>query len=221
MKTTKLLQGLCVMGSAMLIPGLAHSAANCTGYDSLVSIYTETADPTRTVYGWRGDKNASRKCTLAHQIGRPGTMEELIRRLLGAVRDLSPYKLDVEMPAVHRMPLAELHRRLCGRPCTIRAAYVPGEGLYMDEMMRPLNNQYDQSIVFHELVHYVQDVAVSHHSDDECQRWRKREFEAYALQNQFLFALDSSARALWPGKFCTKADDKLLAPEASCCRANA
>lgn len=44
MKTTKLLQGLCVFASAMLIPGLAHSADNCTGYDNLVSIYTQTLD---------------------------------------------------------------------------------------------------------------------------------------------------------------------------------
>lgn len=44
MKTTKLLQGVCVIGSAMLIPGLAHSADNCTGYDNLVALYTETLD---------------------------------------------------------------------------------------------------------------------------------------------------------------------------------
>lgn len=166
-----------------------------------------------SVYGWRGGKKTVKRSAIAHQIGHPVDLEELIRRLLGAIRELSPYDMDVESPAVHSMPLNELHQRLCGRPCTIRAAYVPGEGLYMDEMMRPLSNQYDQSILFHELVHHVQEAALSHLSDNECQRWRKREFEAYALQNRFLFALDSSARVLWPGKLCARADNKRLATQ--------
>ena len=129
---------------------------------------TDMAAHNESVYGWRGGKVTFKQSALSGQIGRPDNIEELIRRLLGAVRELSPYDLDVEMPAVHSLPLKELHLRLCGRPCTIRAAYVPGDGQYMDEMMRPLSNQYDQSILFHELVHHVQEVASSHVSDNDC-----------------------------------------------------
>jgi hypothetical protein len=44
MKITRFLKGLCVMGSTLLVSGLAQSADNCTGYDSLVAIYAETLD---------------------------------------------------------------------------------------------------------------------------------------------------------------------------------
>jgi len=125
-----------------------------------------------------------------------------VRRLIVAVRGLSPYNADVVMPQVLVMPLAEIHRKLCGGPCTIRAGYVPGEGLYIDEAMRPLSNAYDQSILFHELVHHAQVVTSSHAGSDECNVWRAREIEAYALQNRFLFALGVPSRVLDPGIPC-------------------
>ena len=109
---------------------------------------------------------------------------------------------EVPLPSVQIVPIADIHRRLCGGPCTIRAAYVPGEGLYIDEAMRPLSNQYDQSILFHELVHHVQVVTASHGGQDECNQWREREIEAYTLQNRYLFALGVPSRVLDPGIPC-------------------
>ena len=159
-----------------------------------------------TVYGAQVAATMPAESVLARQIGRPDSMDELVRRLLVAVRALSRYDAQVDMPNVQILPLAEIHRRLCGGPCAIRAAYVPGEGLYIEETMRPLGNQYDQSILFHELVHHVQAVTASHPARDECHRWREREIEAYALQNRFLFALGAPSRVLDPGIPCASPD---------------
>ncbi len=165
----------------------------------------DTATPTVTVYGSQVAKIMLTKTAVARQVGRPDNMDELVRRLLVSVHTLSPYDLEVEMPVVRTLPLTEIQLRLCGRPCTIRAAYVPGDGLYIDEAMRPLTDRYEQSILFHELVHHVQVVAASHAGHNECRRWRGREIEAYALQNQFLFALGLPSRVMYPGKYCAPA----------------
>ena len=164
-----------------------------------------TLSPKFTVYGAQVDEPIHTKTALARQVGRPDNIDELIQRLLISIRTLSHYDAEVEMPHVRSLPLTEIHHRLCGGPCTIRAAYVPGDGLYIDEAMRPLTNQYDQSILFHELVHHVQDMTASHKGHDECRRWRRREIEAYALQNQFLFSLGLHSRVMYPGKFCAPA----------------
>ncbi len=171
----------------------------------------DTATPTVTIYGAQVAGQVLKVSVVARLVGRPDDLDELVRRLIVSVRELSHYDLDVETPVVHRLPLSEIQLRLCGRPCTIRAAYIPGEGLYIDEKMRPLTNRYDQSILFHELVHHVQVAATSHPAHDECQRWREREIEAYALQNQFLFDLGSASRVLYPGKMCAPAGSETAA----------
>ena len=105
--------------------------------------------------------------------------------------------------------MTELHRKLCRGACTIRAAYVPGEGLFIDEAMRPDLNSYHQSILFHELVHHVQEMNHSHASLGECNMWRMRETEAYQLQNRFLAAIGSPQQVLNPSVPCaTSAGDR-------------
>jgi hypothetical protein len=175
-----------------LVLGLVHSPDSCAG----------TLKPQFTVYGAQVAKQIQTETAIARQVGRPDNIDELIRRLLVTIRALSHYDVDVEMPVVRSLSLTEIHRRLCAGPCTIRAAYVPGDGLYIDEAMDPLTNRYEQSILFHELVHHVQDVTISHGEYDECRRWREREIEAYALQNQFLYSLGLASRVMYPGKFC-------------------
>ena len=136
------------------------------------------------------------------RIGRPDTMDELVSRLLRAVGDLSGHHAQDVRPQVTRLPLSELQRRLCGGPCTVRAAYVPGEGLFIDETLRPDLNAYHQSILFHELVHHVQEERGLHAELDGCNRWRLREIEAYRLQNRFLAAVGAHAQAFDPGVPC-------------------
>jgi len=145
---------------------------------------------------------APQESAMASRIGRPDSMDELVSRLLRAVGDLAGYHAQDDRPQVSRIPLSELHRRLCRGPCTVRAAYVPGEGLYLDEALRPDLNAYHQSILFHELVHHVQEERGLHAELDGCNRWRLREIEAYRLQNRFLAAIGAQAQALDPGLPC-------------------
>ena len=163
------------------------------------------ARATATIYGAQVAAEPVLESKWIRQIGRPDSVEELAQRMLIAIREWSPYDVDVSLPVVQATPLAQMQHRLCGGPCTVRAAYVPGEGLYYDAAMRPLSNRYDQSILFHELVHHVQVANGSHADHEECHRWGQREAEAYALQNRFLFALGLSSRVLNPGKVCSAA----------------
>jgi hypothetical protein len=172
---------------AALLPGAA--AANQSG------------EARATQYG-ASVAAAPQESAMASRIGRPDSMDELVSRLLRAVGDLSGYHAQDDRPQVTRISLGELHRRLCGGPCTVRAAYVPGEGLYIDETLRPDLNAYHQSILFHELVHHVQEERGQHAELDGCNRWRLREIEAYRLQNRFLAAMGAHAQALDPGVPC-------------------
>lgn len=155
-----------------------------------------------TQYGAPVKAALNQQTAFAQRIGRPDSVEELVTRLLLAVTDLSGYRAEDERPPVSRVALGELHRRLCGGPCTVRAAYVPGEGLFIDETLRPDLNPYHQSILFHELVHHVQEVNAVHAALDGCNRWRLREIEAYQLQNRFLLAVGAHARVVDPGMHC-------------------
>lgn len=155
-----------------------------------------------TQYGASVTAPAHRESAMASRIGRPDSMDELVSRLLGAVGDLSGYQAQDQGPQITRIPIAELHSRLCGGPCTVRAAYVPGEGLYIDEALRPDLNVYHQSILFHELVHHVQEEHGLHAELDGCNRWRLREIEAYRLQNRFLVAVGGRAQVMDPGIPC-------------------
>ncbi len=160
------------------------------------------ASATGTVYGSQVAAMPFTETKFARQIGRPNNVDELVRRMLTAIRAWSPYHTDVGMPMVRAIEREEMHRRLCGGPCTIRAAYIPGEGVYYDAEMKPLTNRYYQSILFHELVHHVQVEHASHSDFEECRRWGQRESEAYALQNRYLHGLGLSRLVLNPGKFC-------------------
>ncbi|HEY7758538.1 MAG TPA: hypothetical protein VIA64_03890 [Burkholderiales bacterium] len=172
---------------AALLPGAASAnqsgTAHATQYGASVAL-------------------APQESAMASRIGRPDSMDELVRRLLHAVGDLSGYQAQDDRPQVTRIPLSELQRRLCGGPCAVRAAYVPGEGLYIDETLRPDLNAYHQSILFHELVHHVQEEHGLHAELDGCNRWRLREVEAYRLQNRFLAAVGAHVQALDPGLPC-------------------
>jgi hypothetical protein len=84
----------------------------------------------------------------------------------------------------------------------VKAAYLPGEGLFIDREMRPDVNAFHQSILFHELVHHVQVAHGLYHTLGGCNVWQARESQAYALQNRFLGALGVSQRALDPAIPC-------------------
>lgn len=154
-------------------------------------------------YGAQVPARGERETALARAVGRPESMEALLGRLAGALKMLSDYTIDDRLPSVQRVALADLQARLCGGPCTVRAAYVPGEGMYLDADLRPDLNRLHQSILFHELVHHAQEAHGVHAQADPCNRWRLREVEAYRLQNRFLSAMGEHSQVLDPGRPCS------------------
>jgi len=161
-----------------------------------------TPDRYDVVYGARVKLSVPAASELALRIGRPDTLEQLVSRLLAVAEEFTGQPRGIRSPRVTLMTLGELQRRLCGGPCSVRAAYVPGDGLLIDRDMRPDVNEYHQSILFHELVHHVQDVRGIYSALGSCRRWQRRETDAYALQNRFLAALGARIQVVDAGSPC-------------------
>jgi len=89
-------------------------------------------------------------------------------------------------PPVSIVPGNFLAERFCDGPCTIRGAYVSGEGVLLAASLDIDANPLDRSVLLHELVHFLQDTNRRFAEDGPCDRWRDREIEAYRVQDQYL-----------------------------------
>jgi hypothetical protein len=139
---------------------------------------------------------------LAFDTRPAATLDDLVKQLTHAVGQLTRYKNPDEPPAIHRVPRAELERYACRGQCSIQAWYMPEEGIFLDETLRPETNLYHRSILLHELVHYFQDRAGEYAQMSDCQRWFRREVDAYAVQNRYLGAIGHPRRVAFVGENC-------------------
>ncbi len=124
----------------------------------------------------------------------PMTDAQLLPALLSALDQLSKYPRPSTLPVLHRIPHAQLEQMVCGGPCAALAIYRPGEGIYLDEELRPETNLFHRSVLLHELVHYLQDLNNERADMKPCSRWYYREQEAYAIQKNFLVIVGSPVR---------------------------
>jgi len=84
------------------------------------------------------------------------------------------------VPVTH----AKLEEMFCkSKRCPVYGGYVGDGKLYIDSQLD--DSTYSQSIVLHEIVHYLQDLSGKYGKD--CQSWYQNEKEAYAIQNQWLY----------------------------------
>ncbi len=128
----------------------------------------------------------------------PIPLAQLVPELLTAIDQLSKYAIPQELPGVHRVPHEKIEQLTCGgEKCAALAAYRPGEGIYIDEALEPETDIFARSVLLHELVHYVQDVANELASAEACDRWYRREQEAYAIQKRFLMLVGSQVRVAY------------------------
>jgi len=130
---------------------------------------------------------------------RPMAMDDLLPELLNAIDHISKYAVPDTLPRVHRVPHKKIQELACGKECPALGAYKPGEGIYLDEALKPETNIFARSILLHELVHYVQDVSNELAGARECDRWYRREQEAYAIQKRFLMLVGSEHRVAYSG----------------------
>jgi len=127
----------------------------------------------------------------------PIPIDELVPALLQAIDHLSKYQMPHELPPVHRAPHEKIEQLACGKPCAALAAYRPGEGIFFDEALKPETDIFARSVLLHELVHYLQDVSHELESLRLCERWYRREQEAYAIQKRFLVLVGSQTRVAY------------------------
>ena len=113
-------------------------------------------------------------------------LAQLLAELFTTIRLLSGYPLPDVYPPVYRLPQAQLETRICAGSCRVKAFYLFGEGVFIDEALDVEHDVRARSILLHELVHHVQGVTGRFDSLRDCDAWYAREFEAYQIQNQYL-----------------------------------
>jgi hypothetical protein len=172
---------LCALPAAMAVEGSAKDQRPAAG-TGMYSTYVDTRTP-----------------FFGEELGDtyPMRMDQLVPALLQAINHLSKYEMPQHLPAVHRAPHATVERLACGKPCAALAAYRPGEGIYIDEALRPETDIFARSVLLHELVHYLQDISHELASLRLCERWYRREQEAYAIQKRFLILVGSQTRVAY------------------------
>jgi hypothetical protein len=134
-------------------------------------------------------------------MGNNDTLVGLVAELFTAIKLLSGYPIPDTLPEVHVVPPTQIHSMLCkGKPCGIKAFYLPDRGIFVSDTVDPSQDTFARSILLHELVHHVQHLSGRFDRiGDQCDRWFSKEREAYQVQNAYLqdqgerrrFALDS------------------------------
>jgi hypothetical protein len=129
-------------------------------------------------------------------LGDAGELGEaqLLPAIMSALYELSKYpKADV-LPEIHKVSQERLQALACTGRCGVLGTYRPGEGIYLDERLKPETNLFHRSVLLHELVHYLQDLNNELGDMRPCERWYHREQEAYAIQKTYLVLVGSPVR---------------------------
>ena len=139
------------------------------------------------------------KTSISLFLGKPDRipMDALLVDLLDAINFISKYNIPNFLPNVQFVPSEVVEAYACGKPCKALAVYRAGEGVYINEEMNPETNVFARSVLLHELVHFVQDVNRELASVRDCERWYRREQEAYAIQKRFLEMVGSQIRVAY------------------------
>lgn len=182
MRVARLARALIALAAAI---GAGAASADGTGDTDPVGMYGRNRD--------------SAGVTSPKYLGNAGaevlTPAELMPALSVALDELSKYHRQVAIPEIIRVPHERIEALVCNaRKCAALAVYRSGEGIYLDEKLRPETNLFDRSILLHELVHYAQEMEGAHDDMKPCMRWYQREQEAYAIQKIFLGMVGSATR---------------------------
>ncbi|HVY07728.1 MAG TPA: DUF6647 family protein [Burkholderiales bacterium] len=142
----------------------------------------------------------------------------LMVELFAAIRLVSAYPAPDSLPEIHALPMAQIQQRLCGgRQCRVKAYYHPDAGVIVDETLDFVHDDFDRSVLLHELVHHLQKTTGKFGVVTSfCSRRISEELEAYEIQNRYLSRIHATRRAFvtgWTGK--CKEDDAAFATNAS------
>lgn len=114
--------------------------------------------------------------------------QAMIQNLLPELQEVLAEPLPQEQPLISLAPAEELQRLYCADNTACGVAAVTnretGEIILQDSFIP--NTLFAVSIVFHELVHWVQVKKNKYRALDDCHRWAMMEMEAYHAQARFL-----------------------------------
>jgi hypothetical protein len=113
-------------------------------------------------------------------------LTQLLVQLFAAIKLLAGYPMPQTFPEIHQLPRPQLEARICAGSCSVKAFYLRGEGVFIDDALDPERDLRARSILLHELVHHVQGVTGRFDSLPDCDAWYAREVEAYQIQNRYL-----------------------------------
>jgi len=110
----------------------------------------------------------------------------LLLELFSAIHAIAGYPIPSSVPEVHVVSLQQLHARVCPQACPVRAYYLRGEGVFIEQSLDFRADAKARAILLHELVHHVQILSARFDSLSDCAAWYAREQEAYQIQNEYL-----------------------------------
>lgn len=114
-------------------------------------------------------------------------MEELLAIMMSWAVTLSGYPAPAHMPTVELVPHAVLVAQACGnQECKVLGWFPPGETIYLDDRLDLQNDLYADSILVHEMVHYLQHQKVAASFHQTCVTNIGAEREAYQAQREYL-----------------------------------
>jgi len=118
----------------------------------------------------------------------PPAFDSLISLLLDDIRTILSISITSENPSVYFADNREIAEAYC-RPneqCNVVAITDEKTGVIYITSGLELNNPYNVSILFHELVHFVQVKNKMFDNLDGCERWAAAEHHAYSAQSNWL-----------------------------------
>jgi len=150
------------------------------------------------------NQSEARDWAIAHAFdtGPADSLEQVVKQLTVAIDRISRHRPPKSPPVIHRVSHEELEAYVCETNCAIKAWYKPGEGIFLDNTLHPETDVFDRSILLHEMVHYFQDMSGYYRDADPCDRWLRRELDAYEVQNRYLGVIGSPHRVAYAGNNC-------------------
>jgi len=116
----------------------------------------------------------------------PGTMKILMASLLAWIGAHTNYAVPADTPMVALAPHAYIADLACGEECPALGVYPDGNVIYIDSALQIETNVCAQSVLLHELVHFLQDRDGRFLNLPPAVRHYVREYEAYGIQKIFL-----------------------------------
>ena len=190
---------------AIALVGAFDAAATDPGKPIISN--ARSAEPAGMYSNYANDGGVTSRKYLGNAGAEVLSEAELMPALVSALDQISKYHRLVAVPEIIRVPHERIEEMVCNAKCAALAVYRPGEGIYLDDKLKPESDLFARSILLHELVHYVQDMSGEHADMRPCMRWYQREQEAYAIQKIFLGMTGSPTRVGYSAHNSTCDDD--------------